>query len=412
MKLHYTHRSSCRLCDDTNVRCVFQLESTPPANAFVKKEDINRSQSIYPLKMYFCEKCFHLQLLDILDPHELFENYVYVSGTSPLFVKHFEKYAEFIIKNYLYKSSFIVDIGSNDGTLLEFFKKNGHSVLGIDPAKNISKRATERGIETLPIFFDKENAQKIADKYGHVDIITANNVFAHIDDLSSFVQNVRDLLSNDGIFVFEVSYLLDVIENTLFDMIYHEHVSYHSILPLISFFEANEMQIIEIIKVDTHGGSIRGIVQKKSGPYKISKSLRDMIQNEKNKKLDKIETFQKFFDNIEQRKLEFISLIDELKSKNKTLAGYGAPAKATTLMYHFGIGPETIDFIVDDSTLKQGLYTPGKHIPILSPEIIYEKKPNYLIILSWNFAESIMKKHDKYKKIGHFIIPLPKLQVD
>jgi len=412
MKQHYTHRRSCRLCNDTNVRCVFQLESTPPANAFVKKEDISKLQSIYPLKMYFCEKCFHLQLLDILDPHELFENYVYVSGTSPLFVKHFERYAEFIIKNYLHKSSFIVDVGSNDGTLLEFFKKSGHRVLGIDPAKNIAKSATERGIETLPIFFDKENTQKIVDKYGHANVITANNVFAHIDDLSGFVQNVRDLLSNDGIFVFEVSYLLDVIENTLFDMIYHEHISYHSILPLISFFEANEMQIIQVTRVETHGGSIRAIVQKKNGPYKISESIKDIIQNEIEKKLNKIDTFQKFFENIEQRKLEFISLIDELKSKKKTLAGYGAPAKATTLMYHFGIGPEIVDFIVDDSILKQGLYTPGKHIPILSPETIYEKKPDYLIILSWNFAESIMEKHNMYKKIGHFIIPLPKLKMD
>lgn len=412
MKQQYTHRRSCRLCNDTNLRYVFQLEATPPANAFVRKEDISKDQSTYPLKMYFCEKCFHFQLLDIVDPHELFENYVYVSGTSPLFVKHFERYAEFIIKNYLHKSSFVVDVGSNDGTLLKNFKKNGHQVLGIDPAKNIARTATEKGIETLPIFFDKENTQKIIDEYGHANVITANNVFAHIDDLESFVQNVRKLLSNDGIFVFEVSYLLDVIENTLFDMIYHEHISYHSILPLISFFEANEMQIIQVTRIDTHGGSIRVIVQKKNGPFEISESIKDIIQNEREKKLDKIETFQKFFENIEQRKLEFISLIDELKAKKKRLAGYGAPAKATTLMYHFGIGPETIDFIVDDSILKQDLYTPGKHIPVLSPDTIYQKKPDYLIILSWNFAESIIKKHDMYKKIGHFIIPLPKLQVE
>ncbi len=406
------HRRTCRLCDSTDITCVFELESTPPANAFVKREDITRSQPTYPLKMYFCEKCFHLQLLDIVDPQELFGNYVYVSGTSPVFVKHFENYAEFIIKNYLRESSFVIDIGSNDGTLLGFFKKSGHHVLGIDPAKSIAKNATDLGIETLPIFFDKENAQKIADKYGLAKVITANNVFAHIDDLNGFVQSVRDLLTNDGIFVFEVSYLLDIIEKTLFDMIYHEHLSYHSVLPLISFFESNGMQIIEIIRTDTHGGSIRGIVQKKDGPHKISESIRETIQSEKRSKLDKIETFQKFFDNIEQRKIEFTSLINELKSQNKTLAGYGAPAKTTTLMYHFGIGPEIIDFIVDDSALKQGLYTPGKHIPILPPETIYQKKPNYLIILAWNFAESIMKKHVKYKEIGHFIIPLPKLQVD
>ncbi len=196
------------------------------------------------------------------------------------------------------------------------------------------------------------------------------------------------------------------------DRIYHEHLSYHSVLPLISFFDANEMQIIDIIQTDTHGGSIRCIVQKKNGPYKVAQTVQNVIQREMNAKLDKIETYQKFFDKIEKSKVEFLTLINGLKSKNKTLAGYGAPAKATTFMYHFGLGQEFVDFIVDDSVLKQGLYTPGKHIPILSPEIIYQKKPNYLIILAWNFAESIMKKHSKYKEIGHFIIPFPKLQVN
>ena len=406
------HRNSCRLCKGANLTCVFELESTPPANAFIKKEHLNTTQPRYPLKVYFCKDCFHVQLLDIVNPIELFENYVYVSGTSPIFVKHFAEYAEYIIKNYTSKSSFIVDIGSNDGTLLEFFKKNKHRVLGIDPAKNIAKNATEKGIETLPIFFNKESVQQIINECGNADIVTANNVFAHIDDLSEVVQNVKKLLTDDGIFVFEVSYLLDVIKNNLFDTIYHEHLSYHSVLPLISFFDANEMQIIDIIQTDTHGGSIRCIVQKKNGPYKAAQTVQNAIQREVSAKLNKIETYQRFFDKIEKSKLEFLALINELKSKNKTLAGYGAPAKATTFMYHFGLGQEFVDFIVDDSVLKQGLYTPGKHIPILSPEIIYQKKPNYLIILAWNFAESIMKKHSKYKDIGHFIIPFPKLQVN
>lgn len=406
------HRDSCRLCENTNVKLVFELEPTPPANAFVGKNVLDKPQPTFPLRAYFCEKCCHLQLLDIVDPQELFENYVYVSGTSSVFVKHFEDYAKFIIKNYLDRpSSFIIDVGSNDGTLLGFFKRNGHRVLGIDPAKNIAKNATSRGIETLPIFFNKKNAEMIIQKYEFARVITANNVFAHIDDLKGFVEGVRDSLTPDGIFVFEVSYLLDVIEKTLFDMTYHEHLSYHSVLPLISFFESNGLQLIEIMRTDVHGGSIRGIVQRKGGPHKMTDSVREAINNEKKMMLDKIETFENFFDNIQQRKSEFVTLVSELKSQNKTIAGYGAPAKATTLMYHFGIGVETIDFIVDDSPLKQGLFSPGKHIPILPTDAIYEKKPNYLIILAWNFSDSIMKKHSRYRDIGRFIVPLPRLQV-
>lgn len=407
------HRDSCRLCKGENLTLVFKLEPTPPANAFVTKEKIDEPQIVFPLDVYFCENCYHVQLLDVVDPKELFENYVYVSGTSSVFVNHFEEYSKYIIKNYITEdSSFVVDIGSNDGTLLQFFKKNGYNVLGVDPAKKIANNATKNGIETLPLFFDDKVSKMIQNKYRSADVITANNVFAHIDDLEGFVTNVRSLLTSNGIFSFEVSYLVDVIEKTLFDMTYHEHLSYHSVIPLISFFKSNGMELIEAIRVDTHGGSLRGIVQLKNGPYKVGKSVINAIKTEKELHLDKADTFKKFANDINEIKNKFQSLVTKLKLDGNTIAAYGAPAKATTLIYHFGIDHKTIDFIVDDSTLKQGLYSPGKHIPILSPESIYQKKPNYLIILAWNFTESIMKKHAKYKnEIGHFIIPLPTLKV-
>lgn len=407
------HRDTCRLCNSRDLTLVFELEPTPPANAFVKKEEVGKFQTIFPLNVYFCENCFHVQLLDIVDPKELFENYVYVSGTSPLFVKHFEEYSKFIIRTYLrHTPSFVVDIGSNDGTLLEFFKMAGHRVLGVDPAKEIANTAMEKGIETLPVFFDKEISKAIRTKYGGANVVTANNVFAHIDDLTGFIANVRDLLVNDGVFVFEVSYLADVVEKTLFDMTYHEHLAYHSVLPLISFFNSNGMELVEVTRVDTHGGSLRGIAQLKNGPYKASKVVEDAIKMEREIGLDKAVTFQKFAERINELKKKFQLLVTNLKSEGNTIAAYGAPAKATTLMYHFGIGNEIVDFIVDDSPLKQGLYSPGKHIPIFPPEAIYQKKPNYLIILAWNFAESIMTKHVKYgNEIGHFIVPLPSLTV-
>lgn len=407
------HRDSCRLCKGKNLTLVFKLEPTPPANAFVTKEKIDEPQIVFPLDVYFCENCYHVQLLDVVDPKELFENYVYVSGTSSVFVNHFEEYSKYIIKNYITEdSSFVVDIGSNDGTLLQFFKKNGYDVLGVDPAKEIANNATKNGIETLSLFFDDKVSKMIQNKYRSADVITANNVFAHIDDLEGFVTNIRSLLTSNGIFSFEVSYLVDVIEKTLFDMTYHEHLSYHSVIPLISFFKSNGMELIETIRVDTHGGSLRGIVQLKNGPYKVGKSVINAIKIEKELHLDKADTFKKFANDINEIKSKFQSLVTKLKLDGNTIAAYGAPAKATTLIYHFGIDHKTIDFIVDDSPLKQGLYSPGKHIPILSPESIYQKKPNYLIILAWNFTESIMKKHAKYKnEIGHFIIPLPTLKV-
>jgi len=195
-------------------------------------------------------------------------------------------------------------------------------------------------------------------------------------------------------------------------MTYHEHLSYHSVLSLVPFFESNGMELIEAIRVDIHGGSLRGIVQLKNGPYKVGESVKNAIKIEKELRLDKADTFQKFAIGINEIKSKFQSLIIKLKQDGNTIAAYGAPAKATTLLYHFGIDSSTIDFIVDDSALKQGLYSPGKHIPILSPEAIYQKKPNYLIILAWNFTEEILKKHAKYKnEIGHFIVPLPTLMV-
>ena len=413
MNEQYSKRKNCRLCNSEKLCQCFKLEPTPPANAFVKKEHLDEPQTTFPLDVYFCENCYHVQLLDIVDPKELFENYVYVSGTSSTFVNHFEEYSKFIIKNYLSgDSSFVVDIGSNDGTLLQFFKKNGCHILGVDPAKKIANDATKNGIETLPLFFDDKVSKIIQDKYGSADVITANNVFAHIDNLTGFITNVRNLLTHNGIFSFEVSYLADVIQKTLFDMTYHEHLSYHSVLSLVPFFESHDMELIEAIRVDIHGGSLRGIVQLKNGPYKVGESVKNAIKIEKELRLDKADTFQKFATDINEIKNKFQSLIIKLKQDGNTIAAYGAPAKATTLLYHFGIDSSTIDFIVDDSALKQGLYSPGKHIPILSPEAIYQKKPNYLIILAWNFTEEILKKHAKYKnEIGHFIVPLPTLMV-
>lgn len=413
MPRNHHRRSKCRLCGGTRLTGVFSLTPTPPANAFVPAALLAEAQETFPLDVFFCEDCAHVQLLDVVDPALLFEDYVYVSGTSPVFVKHFEDYARDVEDRFRPASgSLVVDIGSNDGTLLRFFKEAGMTVLGIDPAREIARRASESGIETRADFFTPEAARDIRDEKGPAAVVTANNVFAHIDDLKGVTEGVRTLLAPDGVFVFEVSYLADVYEKTLFDTIYHEHLDYHSVKPLVAFFAANGMELIEAVRVDSHGGSLRGMAQPAGGGRPVGASVAELVELEETIGLDRAETWVAYAGRIEVLKAEMLSLLGRLKAEGKTIAGFGAPAKATTLMYHFGIGPEFIDFIVDDSPLKQGLFTPGMHIPVVPSESIYEKRPDCLIVLAWNFAQPIMGRHAAYRDGGgHFIVPLPTLEV-
>jgi hypothetical protein len=406
-------RADCRLCGSRDLELVFQLEPTPPANAFVPKEEAGKSQTRFPLDVWFCRSCHHVQLRDIVDPDVLFSNYVYVSGTSPVFVRHFEDYAADLIRRFSPKpGSLAVDIGSNDGTLLKFFKRAGLKTLGIDPARDIAAKATQDGIETLCAFFTPELAARIRKDFGPAAILTANNVFAHADDLRGIAQGARDLLADDGVWAFEFSYLLDVVEQTLFDTIYHEHLAYHCLGPLDRFLNSCGLEVIEVQRVSSHGGSLRVIAQKSGGPHPRGGSVEELLAVERKAGLDRPETFKKFALDIESRKKELSELLHRLKKEGKTIAGFGAPAKATTLMHHFGLGADILDFVIDDSPLKQGLLTPGLHIPVLPATSLYDKKPDYVLILAWNFAESIMKKHQAFRDGGgKFIVPLPHLEV-
>jgi predicted TPR repeat methyltransferase len=406
-------RETCRLCGGRKLTLVLQLAPTPPANAFVPKDQFGAAQPTFPLDVFFCDDCRHVQLLDIVDPRVLFENYVYVSGTSPAFVAHFEGYAKDVITRFApAPNSLVLDIGSNDGTLLRFFKQAGMRVQGVDPALKIAEDATKAGIPTIGGFFTPALAREIKAKQGPAKVITANNVFAHIDDLQGVLDGIKALLDQDGVYVFENSYLVDVYEKTLFDTIYHEHLDYHSVKPLVAFFKKNGMELIEAIRVSSHGGSIRGMAQLAGGPRKPGASVAAAVANEERLGLDQAETFRQFGRNIDAMGSDLNKLLKTLKMEGKTIAGFGAPAKLTTLMHHFRIGPELVDFVIDDSPLKQGLYTPGYHIPVVPAAALYERKPDYCVILAWNFAEPIMKKHQAYRDSGgHFIVPIPKVEV-
>ncbi len=408
-----TKRHTCRLCGDPRVNNVFKLKSTPPANAFRKKKDIQKKQIKYPLNLLLCEHCGHTQLQEILDPKTLFENYVYVSGTSMSFVRHFEKYANQVISKYrLKRNSLIVEIGSNDGTLLRFFKNKKNRVIGVDPAKSIAKIANQNGIETIPAFFNDKISKKILNQEGFASIIIANNVYAHVDDLKSLTISIRDLLHKNGVFIFEVSYLVDVYKKTLFDTIYHEHLSYHTVKPLINFFQSLDMVLFDVERIDTHGGSIRCHVQKDIGTKKMKKSVQNILQIEKKSKIFRPTTFHKLSKSIEYLRNDLNTLIKNIRRKGLKIAGFGAPAKATTLMHHFNIKLQDIEYIVDDSPLKQGLYTPGYNIPVVSSKQLTKEPVDFLLILAWNFSNSIIEKHKDFSRDGgKFIVPLPELKV-
>lgn len=406
-------RKNCRLCSCDYLTKILALTSTPPANAFVPASMLGTKQERFPLDLWMCDACKHVQLLDIVDPSALFSDYVYVSGTSSVFVKHFEDYAARVVLDLdLKPNDLVVDIGSNDGTLLRFFRQHGMAVLGVDPAKEIAARTTASGIETLPEFLSPSLAARIVYEHGPASVVTANNVFAHADDLAGFTESVKAMLAPDGVFVFEVSYLADMYESTTVDLIYHEHVSCHSVSPLVPFFARHGMHLFAVERIATHGGSIRCFVQLKGGSYRLRADVATAIEFENRLDLGDKETWTAFCGEVDHVGISLYRALKALKSEGKTIAGFGAPAKATTLMYHFGLDGSVIDFIVDDSPMKQGLFTPGLHIPVLPSSAITERKPDYLLILAWNFADSIVAKNQEFvNNGGRFIVPLPQLKV-
>lgn len=404
-----TRLSSCRICKNKNIKKALSLGSTPLANSFLTKKLLDSPEPFFPLEVNFCPRCGHLQLGHAVSPDLLFKNYVYVSSTSPVFVAHFEEYAKSVFKKFKLKNkSLVVDIGSNDGILLKPFKKLGVKVLGIDPAEEIANKATKEGIETLAVYFNQQISNEITKKYGKADVITANNVFAHVYDIDKLTKAVKVLLKPNGVFVIEVPYLVDFLQKNLFDTIYHEHLSYYALKPLTVFFERLGMKVFDVQRTGSHGGSIRVFVKNKEGKHKIQKSLKDLIKNEKEYGLHLFETYLDFGKKIKKNKIKLVKILNELKINGKKIVGYGAPAKGNTLLNYFGIGEDVLDYIVDDSPLKQNLYTPGTHIPVVSSEHLEKSKPDYILILAWNFAESIMDKLSSFSESGGgFILPAP-----
>ncbi|GAB2861240.1 class I SAM-dependent methyltransferase [Pseudoduganella ginsengisoli] len=410
---NYKHRDDCRLCGSTQFELVLPIKPSPIGDAFVKADQLNEPQELFPLDTYICLDCGHVQNLDIVDPDILFRNYTYRTSSSLGLVQHFQEYAKAVVEKLaIQPGALVVEIGSNDGSLLKAYKALGLRVQGVDPAKNIAAGATAEGVPTHPDFFSSAVAKELRAELGPAQLMCANNVFAHADQIGDIVAGIRTLLAPDGAFVFEVSYIPDMVDHFVFDTIYHEHVSHHSLLPLERFFRLHDMTLFDVERVATKGGSIRAFAQPLStGQRPRSERLQAMFAEEERRGITQPEIYRQFYKDIEVRKRAVLDVVDRAIAEGKTVAGYGASTTATTLLYHFEL-ESRLKYIVDDNPIKWDTFSPGAHLPVHPSTELVTRKPDLVVILAWMYVKPITAKHGPYmEQGGQFLVPLPALQL-
>ena len=407
------YQKDCRICGNKEFTSILDLGFSPPCDAFLNKEQLKEQEISYPTEIRICKICSLVQLNYVVPPEILFQrDYPYDMSFTKTGGNHFESIGNHIKNKFkLEKGNLAVDIGSNSGLLLSGFKNAGFNVLGVEPAPNMFNEAIKNGIDTINDFYNNSSSKKIIELKGRPKIITATNVFAHINDIKMVVSNIESILDDKGILIIEAPYLLDLFRNVYYDTIYHEHLSYLSLKPLKILFNKFGLEIFDVEKIEMHGGSYRYFIARK-GDYAITKELITSIKIEDNNKLYDNITLQLFKKSVRNHQIELLSMLTKLKNQRKIIAGISAPAKGTALLNYCGIGPLILDFITELSPFKIGKYTPGTHIPVIDDEMLIEKMPDYALLLAWNFAEPIMVKLNKYKeKGGKFIIPIPKPRI-
>lgn len=414
-RIQETIRSfACRSCGKTDSELILSLGRMPLANALLMEDQLKKPEETYPLDLVFCPHCTLVQITETVPPKKLFSEYLYFSSFSDTMLNHSRELVNRLISNRsLNKNSLVVEVASNDGYMLQYYKEKNISVLGIEPARNIARVAEEeRGIPTLCEFFCVKLAQQLKDQGKQADVIHAHNVLAHVADLNGFVEGIRILLKEEGVVIIEVPYVKDMIDRSEFDTIYHEHLCYFSLIALDRLFQRHGLVIQDVQRISIHGGSLRLFVVPAKESLNLSHTGRRFAVDEYRSGLDQIEFYQDFASRVANLKTQLCNMVRGLKRNGNYLAAYGAAAKGTTLLNYFGIGQETLDFVVDRSTYKQGHYMPGVHLPIYSPGQLLEKMPNYVLVLAWNFADEIMRQQQEYRRRGgHFIIPIPELRI-
>lgn len=364
------------------------------------------------MDLHMCLDCGHVQLLEVVDPDILWDDYTYHSGQTQGIIDHFKDCAERIIKHHPpLNKSFVIDIGSNDGSFLRCFQERGFRVLGIDPAKKIAQKATESGIKTIADFLSNGLAKKITAQHGSASIVTAFNVFAHTDDLEGMIKSIRKLLSPNGIFVFEVSYLQNIIDDMLLGTFFHEHLSHHSVKPLIQFLERNGLELIDLQRVSIQGGSLIGIAQLVGGPHTVSASVAEIVSIEEDRLLDRPETLRSFADKLSGLRQQVSKLTEGWQEGELTVAGFGAARSGNTLIAQMGLA-DLIDFIVDDHPQKVNKHIGGYGIPVFPTQELTERRPDYTFILAWIHAKKIIASNREYLNAGgKFIVCCPELKI-
>lgn len=405
----YTHKAVCRVCEGTDLVKVLDLGSTPPANAYLKEGDLGKPEKSFPLALYYCRTCSLAQLLDVVDPSILFKDYHFLTGASAPSIAHFKKYAEEVIKPLITsKDDLVIDIGGNDGVLLSFVKDYAR-VLNVDPADNLAPISEEKGVPFYPAFFTSEIADNLIAKYGTAKVVVANNVFAHTDPLRDVFKGVAKLIGEDGVFIFEVHWQKHLLEEGAFDQIYHEHLCFHSLHALKHLTESVGMTIYDVEIVPMQGQSLRVFASRHKVP---TENVARILKEEEMAGLTDERAHRAFAEKVEENKKKLLVLLAELKAAGKKIVGYGAPAKSTTLLNYYGVGSETLEYLTDTTPLKQGLYSPGTHIPIVSPERLQSDRPDYILLFAWNFKDYILEKEKDLRDAGvKFIITIPTVEV-
>jgi SAM-dependent methyltransferase len=404
---------ACRSCGAARLELILSLGSTPLANSLVT-EPAEEAEARYPLDLVFCPACTLVQITETVPPEILFRDYLYFSSFSDTMLAHARALvSRFVAERRLGPSSLAVEIASNDGYLLQYYKQAGVPVLGVEPARNVARVAVEeRGIPTVTEFFDLALAARLAAEGQRADILHANNVLAHVADLSGFVAGIREILAPKGVAALEFPYVGDMIDRCEFDTIYHEHLCYFSLGALVHLFDRSGLKAIAVDRVPIHGGSLLLQVARAEAPLAPDPSVAALLTEERARGLYAAEFYRGFARRVETLKSDLHALLARLKSEGRTVAAYGAAAKGSTLLNTFGIGRETLDFVADRSTHKQGRYMPGVRIPIVPPARLEEAMPDYTLLLTWNFADEILAQQAEYRRRGgKFIIPIPDVKV-